>query len=216
MASQLKPASTFIPSRSPIADKNGMATWSFIQILIGWDTKLNNGLNSTGQLIGNIDPATRVLPRTEGLGITLQNISDTGVVESDGLFSATPLAQGAVFMPTGAPDNHLGTAAIEPATAFDSAGSAATAQANAEAYANTVAGSAQSNAEAHADAVAATAQSNAEAFSSNASNLTSGTVATTRLGGLTATITTAPVTVGGTQGSMTFTNGLLTAQVQAT
>jgi tetrahydromethanopterin S-methyltransferase subunit F len=216
MANQLKPASTFIPSRSPIADQNGMATWSFIQILIGWDTKLNNGLNSTGQLIGNIDPATRVLPRTEGLGITLQHISNTGVVESDGLFSATPLAQGAVFMPTGAADNHLGTAAIEPATAFDSAGSAAAAQANAEAYANTVAGSAQSNAEAHADAVAATAQSNAEAFSSNASNLTSGTVATARLGGLTATVTTAALTVGGTQGSMTFTNGLLTAQVQAT
>lgn len=34
--------------------------------------------------------------------------------------------------------------------------------------------------------------------------------------GISVTITTAPVTVGGTPGSMTFTNGLLTAQVQAT
>lgn len=216
MANQLKPASTFIPSRSPIADKNGMATWSFIQILIGWDTKLNNGLNSTGQLIGNIDPETRVLPRTEGLGVTLQNISDTGVMESAGLFSATPLAQGAVVMPAGAPDNRLGTAAIEPATSFDSAGSAAAAQANAEAYADTVAGSAQSNAEAHADAVAATAQSNAETFASNASNLSSGTVALPRLPGISVTITTAALTPTGMQGSMTFTNGVLTAQVQST
>jgi hypothetical protein len=35
-------------------------------------------------------------------------------------------------------------------------------------------------------------------------------------GGLTATITTAKLTNTGTQGSMTFTNGLLTAQTQAT
>ena len=34
--------------------------------------------------------------------------------------------------------------------------------------------------------------------------------------GLTVVITTAPVTAGGVSGSMTFTNGVLTAQVQAT
>lgn len=216
MANQLKPASTFIPSRSPIVDGNGMATWSFIQILIGWDTKLNNGLNSTGQLIGNIDPATRVLPRTEGLGVTLQNISDTGVMESAGLFSATPLAQGAVVMPAGAANNHLGTAAIEPTTAFDPAGAAAAAQGNAETYADGAASTAQTNAEAFATAAANAAQSNAETFASDASNISSGTLATARLAGLTATIVTAALTVGGTQGSMTFTNGLLTAQTPAT
>src|SRR6185312_15073877 len=96
MADQLKPASTFIPSRAPIADKSGMATWAFIKILQDWDTKLRNGLNSTGQLIGNIDPVTRVLPRIEGLGITLQHINSSGVMLPDGLFSATSLAQGAV------------------------------------------------------------------------------------------------------------------------
>lgn len=34
--------------------------------------------------------------------------------------------------------------------------------------------------------------------------------------GLSVTITTAKLTSGGTEGSMTFTNGLLTAQTQAT
>jgi hypothetical protein len=44
---------------------------------------------------------------------------------------------------------------------------------------------------------------------------TFGTIVTQNLG-LTATITTAPVTPGGATGSMTFVNGILTAQTQAT
>lgn len=36
------------------------------------------------------------------------------------------------------------------------------------------------------------------------------------ISGLTATITTAKLTSGGTEGSMTFTNGLLTAQIPST
>jgi hypothetical protein len=42
------------------------------------------------------------------------------------------------------------------------------------------------------------------------------TAAQLPLSGLTVVVTTANLTSGGTQGSMTFTNGLLTAQVQAT
>ena len=44
---------------------------------------------------------------------------------------------------------------------------------------------------------------------------TFGTIVTQNLG-LTATITTAKLTAGGANGSMTFTNGILTAQTQAT
>ena len=44
---------------------------------------------------------------------------------------------------------------------------------------------------------------------------TFGTIVTQNLG-LTATITTAPLTIAGTTGSMTFVNGILTAQTQAT
>lgn len=46
----------------------------------------------------------------------------------------------------------------------------------------------------------------------------SGALATSQLpaAGISSTITTAALTAGGTQGSMTFVNGLLTAQVQAT
>jgi len=43
-----------------------------------------------------------------------------------------------------------------------------------------------------------------------------GTLATSHLAGTTATIVTAKLTPGGSNGSMTFTNGLLTAQTPAT
>lgn len=41
-------------------------------------------------------------------------------------------------------------------------------------------------------------------------------ISTLLVGGFTGTITTAPLTVGGTTGSMTFQNGVLTARTSAT
>jgi len=52
-------------------------------------------------------------------------------------------------------------------------------------------------------------------YNSVATLPTFGTIVTQNLG-LTATITTAKLTTGGTNGSMTFVNGILTAQTQAT
>lgn len=197
----LKPASTFLASRSPIVDSDGNATFAFTKVLQGWNTQLQNGLNQIGQLIGQINASVTITGRTEGIGTTVGNIDSTGIVTANGMTSATDTEQGAVLLPTGATNNQLGSAAIKPVSAFDPAGAAATAQTNAQTFAT---------------AAANTAQSNAEAFSSNASNLTSGTVALARLPGFTITIVTAKLTVGGANGSQTFTNGILTAQVQAT
>lgn len=193
MADQLKPASTFVAARVPIVDDNKMATWNFLKILQDWDTKLRNGLNSIGQITQDIPASTNIVGRV-AIGLILQFIRDDGVVLPAGLPPATDAAQGAVILPSGATSNTLGTAAIEPSTAFDASGSAAAAQAAAET---------------HADAVAATAESNAEAFATSA-------IAAAFAPGISATIVTAALTPLGATGSMTFTNGLLTAETPAT
>ena len=212
MTTPLKPASTFLASRSPIVDSNGNTTFAFTKVLQGWDTKLSNGLNQLGQLIGEINPTTVIAGRTEGIGTTVANIDSAGVVQSTGLVAATDTTHGAVTLPSGATSNVLGSAAVQPTGAFDASGAAAQAQLAAQAFASTAANTAQ----AFASTAANTAQSNAEAFASDASNLTSGTVPLGRLPGLTVTIATAKLTGGGADGSQTFTNGLLTSQVAAT
>ncbi len=211
-------------TQGPLVGKDGRLTAAGLYLFQDWNTRLTNGLNQIGQLIGEINAQTEISGRAGGIGAALQNLDVNGVTTDGGvdftrsyvnkslsniggvatpaqLPPATPADQGAVQLPVGAVSNTLGDAALQPSTAFDPAGAAAAAQGNAETFAT---------------AAATTAQGNAEAYARNASNLSSGTVATALLAGLTATIVTAPLTVGGTSGSMTFTNGLLTAQTPAT
>jgi hypothetical protein len=194
-----------------------MATWSFMKILQGWDTKLTNGLNQIGQLVGEINAAVKIQGRTEGIGTTVGEINSEGVVTPPGMTAATVGSQGAVVMPLGATNNGLGTAALADADAFDPSGAADTAQANAESFATGAANNAESAANTYTNSAAANALALAQSFSSNAANITSGNLALGRMpsAGLSATIVTAKLTVGGANGSMTFTNGLLTAQTPA-
>jgi hypothetical protein len=66
-----------------------MATWSFIKILQDWDTKLQNGLNSQGQFIGDISPTSLIGGRGE-IGNILQNIDDGGIVLAPGIDFSRP------------------------------------------------------------------------------------------------------------------------------
>lgn len=187
--------------QTPFLDANNKVSWTWLKLLQQWQQQLAAGFDSSGNLKSNMEPTVSIVGRSGTIGSILQNIDASGVVQSIGLVSATDASQGAVILPAGATSNTLGSAAMEPSTAFDPAGSAAAAQSNAQTFAT---------------GAANTAQSNAEAFASNASNLSAGTVALPRLPGISATITTAALTPTGTQGSMTFTNGVLTAQVQST
>ena len=170
-------------------------------LLQQWQTQLAAGFDSNGNLISNLEPSVSIVGRSGTIGGILAQITAQGIVQPAGMAAATSHAQGAVVLPAGATSNVLGSASGAAAGSFDPAGAAATAQTNAENYAANAAN---------------TAQTNAENFASNASNINSGTLSTTRLPGITVTITTAKLTTGGANGSQTFTNGLLTAQVQAT
>jgi hypothetical protein len=92
---------------------------------------------------------------------------------------------------------------MQDRNAFDASGAATTAQANAESY---------------TDTSSAATLASAENFAKNASNIIEGNLPLAQLpsAGITVTITTAKLTTGGANGSMTFANGLLVAQVQAT
>lgn len=237
--------------------KTGAASPVFQKWLNDAQTRIQNGLNQLGQLIGQFNgllaSTVKIQGRSEAIAVTVNHIDSTGVVTSAGLTSATSAAQGAVVMPPGAINNHLGGASISAVTDFDAAGAAAAAQTAAQAFATTAAN---------------TAQSNAVAISSNAGNISSGTLSPTVIpnptggtlggvksnsptshqwltsidssgnpvtaqpsfsdlsgaittgqlpgSGLSVTITTAKLTGGGANGSMTFTNGILTAQTPAT
>lgn len=193
---------SFAVLQVPIIDsKTGEVSYTWLKQFQLWQNLLAGGFDPSGNLISNINPTVRIVGRGGTIGSIVSHISDVGVVDSIGLPAATSTDQGAVFLPAGAPDNHLGSAAIESSAAFDPAGAAAAAGNTAQTFAT---------------AAANTAQSNAEATASNASNLTSGTVALSLLPGINATITTAALTLAGTQGSMTFVNGILTVEVPAT
>jgi len=194
----------FAALQVPIIDRNtGQMSYTWMKQFQVWQQLLAMGFDPSGDLTANISQSAVIVGRTE-IGILFQNIDNSGIVQSAGMVAATDTEQGAVILPVGAISNTLGTAAIEPTSAFDPAGSAAAAQTAAETHADTVSASA-----------AAAAQAAAQAYASNASNLSSGTIDVTLMPGISVVVTTAKLTIGGVQGSMTFTNGVLTAQVQA-
>lgn len=177
----------------PLVDKDGRATRSFLKWLQNIGQTVNSGFDQDGNYQGPIGTRATIAGR-RFLATIVQHLSDAGIIEPAGLPPATTTEQGAVILPAGATSNTLGTAAIQPATAFDPAGAAAAAQAAAQTY---------------ADTVAATAQSNANAYTNSA-------ITSAFSPGQNVTITTAKLTLAGANGSMTFTNGLLTSQTQAT
>lgn len=198
------PASSFTALTTPIIDtKTGLMSWTWTQWFVDAQNRLQNGLDQLGQLKGNIAATTQIIGRSEGIGTTVQHLSSTGVIDSSGMTPATPASQGAVVLPQGASGNTLGSAAMQDRNAFDAVGAAATAQANAEGY---------------TDTSSAATLTSAENFARNASNIDTGNLPLAQLpaAGITVTIATAKLTTLGANGSMTFQNGLLVAQVAAT
>lgn len=220
-APTLKPASTFPALRTPIIDtKTGLMDWAWIKWFQDAEQKLQNGLNQLGQLIGQINASTIIQGRTEGIGTTVGHIDNTGAALApmvdfsrpylnkttdhinDG--AGSPLAGGAVA--------HQALVASTPVAGQALVFNGATWNPNAPGFSG-LAGQINPATQMPPSGVtpgtypAANVTVNAEGLVTAAA---AGTV------GISVAIVTAALTTGGTQGSMTFTNGLLTAQVQAT
>jgi len=191
------------PTNGNLIDpKTGQLTWGWLKFFMDLAQAVNNALTILGQFNGIIGTAATVQNRTGTLAEAVQHVDAVGVVQSPGIVPASDVASGAVVLPPGAVSNILGTAALENTTVFDPAGAAATAQTNAEAFATA----------GDTSTLAA-----AEAYSSNASHLTSGTVPNARLGGVSGTINLDKLTpITGSNGSITVTNGIITAFVNPT
>lgn len=157
--------------------------------------RIQNGLDIIGRFTGQLAADATIEGHAGTVGTTFQHLTASGQFVASQLTgtvapTALPLASGAIQGAVIAPGSTLGSASLADTSAFDPAGAAATAQASAESYANAQ------------DTITLNA---AKAY-------TDGKF----LPGLSVTITTAALTGTGTQGSMTFTNGLLTAQTPAT
>jgi hypothetical protein len=216
--------------QGPVVDtRTGTLTPTALKWFLAVQTAVNNGLTSQGTFIGVLDANVTVGNRTEGIGTDLQNIDSDGVLLPNGIDFAraylnkstdhindgmgNPLAGGKEaysVLVASSPAAHQslvysGTA-WEPAQVdyADLTGKPvlpATEGPTANKWLNSY------------DAVTGAFTESQPAFTD-----VSGQITTAQLpaSGLSVTITTAKLTGGGTNGSMTFTNGILTAQTPAT
>lgn len=210
MAPTLKPASTFVAARVPLVDlKTGMGTWNFLKILQDWDTQLRNGLSSIGQLVGNIDPVSRVIPRPEGIGVTLQFLDDNGQVLAGGIdFARAYLNKDTDHIADGTGSPLAGGKAAYIALVTSPPPVTPSQWIN-----GLVGGVFTESQPAFADVSGVATSAQVPPLSAISGQITTGQLPA---GGISGTIVTAKLTVGGTNGSMTFTQGLLTGSVAAT
>jgi len=199
----LKPASTFVASRTAIVDSNGYATWSFIKILQDWDQKLTNGLNSLGQILQPIPGGTSVTGRTASLETILQNIDDTGEITSDGIdFSRTYQNQNTDYIADGSGSPLAGGKAAEIALVSSAPLPEPTK------FLTGISGGIFQKAQPSFDDLAGTASgSQVPSLPDLNGQLTTGQLPAA---GITATVALAKLTTLGSDGSLNITNGIIT------
>lgn len=210
MADNLKPSPAFVFSRNPIVDpKNGMPTYPFLKQLTIWATQLTNGLSQIGQITQPIPDTTPVGARTEGIGVTLQNIDDAGVVTAGGIdFDRAYLNKDTDHIADGTGSPLAGGKAAEIALV-----TSAPVPTPKKFLKGMLAGVFTEEQPDFSDL-----SGNATAAQVPALSALNGQIDISQLpsAGISVTITTAKLTVGGTDGSMSFSNGLLVGQVAAT
>jgi len=218
--------------RVPIADPKTGAT---PPVWTRWFTdamgRLENGLSILGELIGNISPDAHISGRVEPIGTTVQNLTSVGKLNSltnvvadvnlDHIADTAAFKKTSPNQVTGAGTAYTALVASAPAAnkplVFDGANWVPT-----DVPYASVSGAPQLPNALGPDTHKFFISYNPGTgnFANQQPDFTdvSGQITTAQLppSGLTVVITTAQLTGLGAQGSMTFTNGILTAQTPAT
>jgi hypothetical protein len=227
--------SPFLASvRAAIVSADGTLTYIGTKLFQDWDTRLTNGLNLIGEFIGSLSASVQISGRAGTIGTVLQHIDGTGVLAATAISGTLPSGH----LPTPAIGAIGGVQANNPiphqwVNSIDTSGIPNLSQPGYGDIAGTPTLPSDAPATPHSWVNSYTAATGAFTESQPAFSDISGAAVAAQIpalsalsgaitagqlpaAGISATITTAKLTVGGVQGSMTFTNGILTAQVQAT
>jgi hypothetical protein len=221
----LKPASTFTAIRTPIANpQTGEVSWEWVKKFQEWELKLQNGLDTIGRFTGEIDASATISTRSGTVGTALQHIDPVGVLAAtalNGVIAHANIPAAGLGVVGGVqavdPTSHQWVDAIDetglPSLSqpdfTDISGVAAPQQLPAPTT-STLGGVQAVTPVAHEWINSIDTSGVPQLSRPDYADLT-GTPT-----GLSVTITTAALTGLGSQGSMTFTNGILTAQTPAT
>ena len=226
-----KPAPTLAILRAPFVNSDGTLTWTALKQLQDWATQLFNGLDAQGNLIGDLQKQVQIIGKPGNLGTITQNLDANGVVTAAGIdFSRAYINKSTTYIADGSGSPLAGGKLAFLALSSPIAGNilewdgsnwqwvprAQTFTAAAHKFVATY--DETTGAFTDLQPEFTDISGTASAAQVPALSALTGQITTSQLpsSGLNVTITTAKLTTLGANGSMTFTNVLLTGSVAAT
>lgn len=85
-----KPATTFTALRTPLLASDGTMSWTWQQWFLDAQNRIQNGLNQIGDFIGKLTQQTEIAGRGGTIGSITGNLDDAGVVTAAGIDFARP------------------------------------------------------------------------------------------------------------------------------
>jgi hypothetical protein len=78
-------SNTFVLARAAAVNPDGTLTWAGLQTFLVWNTQLQNGLSTEGNLISSLAQQVAIIGKQGTIGTITQNIDANGVITADGI-----------------------------------------------------------------------------------------------------------------------------------